>query len=1334
MPDETGPDSSGVGQIVTFYSFKGGTGRTMALANVAWILAANGKRVLVADWDLESPGLHRFFQPFMKPDDSGRPGIVDFVREYEWAIDDADGRGMLEVDEKSEPIARESIAELIDDSVRRVSEFVVPVNWGFPDEGVIHFLSPGQLDNGVYKNALSALEWDTIYDKLYGAQFLDALRAYLKGAYDYVLIDSRTGLSDIADICTLHLPDIVVDCFTLSTQGIEGAAKVAAQIRQFTDRDIEILPVPMRIDHSREHKVVAGMEFAERLFAELPAGMSPEQRRRYWAEVQVPYQPEYAYEETLASFGDRPGSAHSLLSSYERITARITGNAITRLPPRQEWLRLRTWRKFSRTPLASPSEIVIDFSPQDQLWAEWIAAVLAGAGLAATLAGEQSGEPAESGAPAQVVAVLSDSYVSRLDDAPVDVEPVADLPDLLIAVTDTHVPPGMLEEVPLIELTDLSETEAVDRLIDRFEGMPSPEGESVTGTMRYPGDDRERVDTLLTRNWYFTGRDAVLRQLREELRSRGTVVVLQTPTIRGIGGVGKTQVALEYAHRFKEDYDVVWWLNCDPPQYVDASLVDLGKQLRELFGASVPEEGGVDAVSQQVLQYLSERAAQRWLLIYDNAEDITAIERLLPSGGGHVLITSRDERWDDRPAQGKVLRLGYFERSESVSHLRRRLPAIGVADAEQVAEELGDMPLAMAAAGALLASAKLTSSEYLIRLQAEPVRKLPEGHPLLEYPEAVAKAWHLSLDALERQSAAAVRLLRTWAVMVPEISFDLVYSDAMVEILRHLDSSISETSMIARLVRQIDELALIKVEYNARQIVVHRVVQTVVRERMSEAELAAARYDAHTVLVAARPRGDVDNPQMWPAYRQIWPHLRPSQAELDPREQVRDLLVDRVRYLRQRDDLEPGQRRAQTIENAWIPWLARETDPEISRSLRKQLYRLRFNTANILRSLGRFQESRALDETVLQGQRELLGQEHPHTLQTRGSLAGDLRALGLYQEALELDKATYDSWARSGFGDDYAGTLRAANNLALSSLMNGDFRDALRRDRQALKRRMSLYVSPGHPLALESGIAVGRDLVEAGRYREAARMMTEVVAHSHESLGDDARMSLNARLWLGIALRCGGDPKLAAAHIDAAASGLTRGFGQDSSDALAGRLARALNQLALGQFTDGRVAALEVLAAYRERLRPDHPLALICALNVAVALCLEGDYPAARTQVELAADGLTVQLGSDHPHTLAANMTRASVFAGVGRLEEAAAVEELVLAERTRVLGPQHPDTVRSHANLLLTLRQRGITDPAAERQHVIAELIEQLGAGHPDVAEASVNHRLFCGVNPLPF
>src|ERR1700734_1996566 len=101
MPDGGTGQPQGTGRIVTFYSFKGGTGRTMALANVAWILAANGKRVLVADWDLESPGLHPFFQPFMEPTVSAQPGIVDLVRRYEWALDDTARLGLLNADDET---------------------------------------------------------------------------------------------------------------------------------------------------------------------------------------------------------------------------------------------------------------------------------------------------------------------------------------------------------------------------------------------------------------------------------------------------------------------------------------------------------------------------------------------------------------------------------------------------------------------------------------------------------------------------------------------------------------------------------------------------------------------------------------------------------------------------------------------------------------------------------------------------------------------------------------------------------------------------------------------------------------------------------------------------------------------------------------------------------------------------------------------------------------------------------------------------------------------------------------------------------------------------------
>ena len=1346
MPDVTAEPQRGVGQIVTFYSFKGGTGRTMALANVAWILAANGERVLVADWDLESPGLHRFFQPFMDPGVAQLPGVVDFIRMYEWQMEDEIQRlaalGLIDDEGVCEPGALDAIAAVIGESASRVSDYVVRVGWQFPGDGAIDFLSPGrQTNNGVYESALSALDWDTLYDNLNGGQFLDALRERLKDSYDWILIDSRTGLSDIASICTLHLPDTVIDCFTLSTQGIEGAAKVAEQIRRYTSRNIEVLPVPMRIDHSREDKVVDGLNTASDLFTGLPANMSDEQRPQYWAEVQVPYRPLYAYEETLAAFGDRPGAPDSLLSSYERIAARITGGKVAKLPPRQEWLRLSTWRMFSRSASVSRAEIVVDFSPQDQVWAEWIAAVLASAGHTVRLVGELAGRPTDGGHPVRVVGVLSDFYVSRLEDselAPVqaagwDVEALPD-PEYLIDIADARVPAGVLDGVPVVSLGDLSEERAAHRLVERLGGHKPPEEEPVAGGVRYPGDGGRRIERIPARNANFTGRDGFLRQLREALRSRGRAVVLQHPDIEGPGAIGKTQVALEYAHRFGEDYDVVWWLNCEPAQYVEASLVDLGRQLREEFGAVLPADGDVTEVARQVLEYLSDRATQRWLLIYDNAEDIERIAaRLLPPTGGDVLITSRNQGWQ---GQSQTLKLGLFERQESISHLHRRFPAIDAVQADQLAAELADMPLAVAAAGALLNTEKLSVPDYLSLLAAERVRPLPADHPLGAYPEAVIKALYLSIYRLEGRSPAAARLLEISSVMAPEISFDLIYSERMVVMVRDLDPTISEPSMVAKLVTQIDDQALFKVDRGARQIQLHRVVQTIMRERMSADELESARRNVHALLVAARPKGDVDDPLQWQGFRQLWPHLRASEAERSTREDVRDLLVDRVRYLWQRDDLEPGRRRAQHIEEVWTEMLAAEPVPDgvSAKLLRKQLYRLRFNLANILRDLGEFQGSQKLDEEVLRGQEAELGDAHPHTLQTRSNLAADLRALGKYREALALDRATYESWAlRSGFGEDYGGTLAAANSLALSSLLNGRFLDALRRDRQTLSRRTALY-GYGHPRTLGSGTAVGRDLIDGGKYREAADMLADVVNQSRRWLGDDARITLNARLWLGIAHRCAGDMGQAEANVTAAMTGLSRNFGPNSADALASRVGLALNQLALNQVAEGRKALEELLAVYEGWLGPEHPNVLICRLNVATALCLEDRYADALANAERAVHGLSDALSPNHPYTLSAKLVWGSVLAHLGKLEEAAGLEELVLAERTDWLGPEHPETLRCQANLLLTRHQQGATGRATERQQVISELGSVLGPDHPDVTAAGASRRLFCVINPQPF
>jgi MinD-like ATPase involved in chromosome partitioning or flagellar assembly len=1324
MPDADESQSPSAGRIVTFYSFKGGTGRTMALANVAWILAANGLRVLIADWDLESPGLHKFFHPFMDPGVSESPGIVDFIRRYEWAAVEAgiDPDALETGSEESKKAAWDAVTGLVDEHIARVRDYAIPLSWRFPDQGVLHFLSSGRQKNGDYQTTLSALDWDNFYDNLHGGQFFDALRAHMKHNYDYILIDSRTGLSDVADICTVHLPDVVIDCFTLSTQGIEGAAMIAGMIQAHTDRDVTILPVPMRIDHTDNAKVEAGLDLAARKFEGLPAGMSEGQQREYWADVEVPYRPSYAYEETLAAFYDRPGSQTGLLSSYERIAALITGDAVDTLPPREEWLRLRTRSLFSRTQSSSPFEVILDFSPEDQLWAEWIAGVLAGAEIAVRWVGEVPAGPDDPEVATETAAIVSESYISRIYDSP-----PAKHPDLLISVTDTRLP-HQFAEVPVIFLAGLSETQVADRLIDRFKGR-RPAEEPGSGALRYPRGDRPQVVNIPARNVNFTGRDKDLRGLREELRSRRMAVVLPL-TIQGLGGVGKTQVALEYAHRFKADYDVIWWMNCGQSQYVDASLADLGNRMREVFNASVSEEGGVAEIARQVLQLLSEgRTDQRWLLVYDNADDIGTIKSLLPSGGGHVLITSREEGWQDL---GKSLKIDVFKREESISHLRRRMPAIAKEEADQVAKILGDMPLAVAAAGALLASTDISVPEYLRQLEQQPTRALPEDDPLGDYSPAVAKAWNLSLDQLQKKSTAAARLLGLCSVMAPDISLELIYSQAMADTLRDLDPTISEPAMIGKLIRQIDLLALIKLDNNEHQIQVHRVVQAVVRHRMSKEEQTAARRGAHQVVAAARPEGSVDDPETRLRYRLIWPHLTPSEAMWSTQAPVRHLLIERVRYLRQRDDLERGRRTAEGIEAAWETMLASSPEPEMAESLQRQLFRLRFNLANIMRDLAEFQKSRDVDEAVLHGQRAQLGDEHPHTLQTRSSLAADLRALGDYQAALELDRETYRSW-NSEYGDEYRGTLSAAHNLALSYLLTGDFQRALAQDRLTLERRASV-LGPRHPWTLSSGAAVARDLLESGRYVEAVARMETVWTQCREVLGDDDRATLNARLWLGVAHRSAGHPELAADHIEGARAGLTRGFGRDSSDALACRLSQALNLLALHRVLDGRRAAQEVLAVYEERVGPVHPHSLICRLNISTALCLERDYPAAETEARSAAEGLQERLGAAHPYTLAARMVLASVLASEGHLDEAGLLERLISTERERVLGPQHPDTLRSRANLLLTRRGQGVEGASEERQAVIEELAEMLGPEHPDVSTVISGGRLLCTVDPQPF
>jgi hypothetical protein len=317
------------GRIVTFYSYKGGTGRSMAVANVAWILACNGCRVLVIDWDLEAPGLHRYYRPFLSdPELSNTPGLIDFFVHFAEAA-------RIEARSTAQSAAAVPWFEHRADLVR----YSVALDYEFPKDGILDYVGAGQ-QGPSYSVRVNSFQWGEFYEKLGGGAFLGCVKSRLRERYDYVLIDSRTGLSDTSGICTVQMPDDLVVCFTLNRQSIFGAAATAqsadAQRRLPTGQPgLRIWPVPTRVELHEKDRLDAARALARQQFAPLLWHVPARSRSDYWGGAEVLYFPYYAYEETLATIADRPRQTASLLNAMERLTSSITLGAVSAMPSLQ---------------------------------------------------------------------------------------------------------------------------------------------------------------------------------------------------------------------------------------------------------------------------------------------------------------------------------------------------------------------------------------------------------------------------------------------------------------------------------------------------------------------------------------------------------------------------------------------------------------------------------------------------------------------------------------------------------------------------------------------------------------------------------------------------------------------------------------------------------------------------------------------------------------------------------------------------------------------------------------------------------------------------------------
>jgi tetratricopeptide (TPR) repeat protein len=771
------------------------------------------------------------------------------------------------------------------------------------------------------------------------------------------------------------------------------------------------------------------------------------------------------------------------------------------------------------------------------------------------------------------------------------------------------------------------------------------------------------------RNRYFTGGEEVLTNLRKELQKERATALCQPQGISGLGGIGKTQIATEYAYRHHADYQAVLWAQADSASVLTSEFMAIAQLL------DLPERDEQDqrVIVEAVLRWF--RSSVGWLLILDNVDDLAAIEPLVPKVvRGHILFTTRARSLGNIAHRIEVQKMDLEVGALLVLRRAALLPlqtSLNIASSEnqqrsrEISQVLDGLPLALDQAGAYIKETSCTLGQYLEFYQTRHQELLRARAHSDEYPDSVATTWSLSFGKVSQANPAAAELLNFCAFLASEA----IPEEIITEGAHHLGpvlAPVGKNPLKLDLVyKEVLRYSLFQRSADARTFTIHRLVQAVLRDNLALKAQQQWMQRAIPAVNVAFPDGKFAS---WPVCERLLPHALIcatwiEQVSLTTRIAAR-LLHQSGNYLKDRarfSEAEPLLKRALAIYEQ-----LGAAHPDTATSLN--------SLATLYDKQGRFSEAEPLFQRALAISKQKSGATHPDTAISLNNLALLYMHQGKYVEAEPLFQRVL-AICEQKLGTTHPDTATSLNSLAELYRAQGKYAKA----EPLLKRALSIReqeLGTTHPNTATSLNNLAGLYDNQGKYEQAEPLYVRALSICEQQLG--------------------------ATHPDTA---------------------RSLNNLASLYYNQGKYEHAEplyvrVLTIDEQVYGPDHPEVATDLNNLAELYKEQRKYTKAEPLYERAISIREQLLDAQHPSTAQSLSNLAGLYKHQGKYERAEVLYRRALAIREQRLGPQHPDTAHSLNNLagLYGVQKKYVeAEQLFRRALLICE--QQYGAMHPKTA-----------------